>query len=64
MYDFLCQKSYFQGFKSGLNVIEQKQMSLQINPLVKILLVLAFGAIWQPMFMPLVGKSQMQISRI
>ena len=64
MYNFLCQKSYFQGFKSELNVIEQKQMTLQINPLVKILLVQACGAIWQPIFMPLVGKRRMQISRI
>ncbi len=47
-----------KGLILGLNVIKQKQMPHQIDPLIKILIVLACGAIWQPVFMPLLGKNQ------
>ena len=61
---FWLRKSWFQGFKSGINITEQKQMTHQINPLIKILLILACSTTWLPVFLPKIGQSQTQISRI
>ena len=57
------QKSCFHSLKSGLNIIVQKQTARQINPLTKILYILASSITWQPVFMPKKGKEQSVFSR-
>ena len=63
-YYFLHRKTCFQGFKSGLNVIVQKQMTHQIDPLIKNLIVLSTSATWWPVYMPKESKDHIRNSRI